>query len=495
MASACVNNISVSSESFPPPGTYSSYGWLSPRISFSREDDSLSKHHHHKQPPPSKPAPAPSPPPPPPATEIPPPDNQQQQDLFPDFEFRLDDPVAMLPADELFSDGKLVPMQVTSSNSKPSSSTTTSAECLPGIATTTETAEAKSGRRMEIPVGINSTTDQYLFSPKAPRCSSRWKEILGLKKFYQNNSSKAASFPSSSSSSSSSSCSSSSSNNNQKSLRHFLHRSSKSCNSCGNSSSNSSLDGSLSLPLLKADLDCESSVSFSSSRLSLSSSSSSHEHEDLPRLSLDSEKPNAASNLSLTFNSLHSPNPFVLNRNQNPPRMRMVKPRAAEIGGETRVGRSPIRRATTAAGAGGDSGGESRGVSIDSPRLNSSGKIVFQSLERSSSSPSSFNGGPRHKHRGMERSYSANVRVTPVLNVPVCSLMGSSKSGSVFGFFSSSSPQKRDGGGVNNYNSKGQPSFSRGNRAAAEHKLINKRDGLGRMEIGGGAPFDGEPFC
>ncbi|CAI0555642.1 unnamed protein product [Linum tenue] len=423
MASACVNNISVSSESFPPPGTYSSYGWLSPRISFSREDDSLSKHHHHKQPPPSKPAPppAPSPPPPPPATEI------------PDFEFRLDDPVAMLPADELFSDGKLVPMQVTSSNSKPSSSTTTSAECLPGIATTTETAEA-------------NTTDQYLFSPKAPRCSSRWKEILGLKKFYQNNSSKAASFPSSSSSSSSSS--------NQKSLRHFLHRSSKSCNS-------SSLDGTLSLPLLKADLDCESSVSLSSSRLSLSSSSSSHEHEDLPRLSLDSEKPNAASNLSLTFNSLHSPNP-------NPPRMRMVKPRAAEIGGETRVGRSPIRRATTAAGA---------GVSIDSPRLNSSGKIVFQSLERSSSSPSSFNGGPRHKHRGMERSYSANVRVTPVLNVPVCSLMGSSKSGSVFGFFSSSSPQKRDGGGVN-YNSKGQPSFSRGNRASAEHKLIHKRDGV-----------------
>jgi hypothetical protein len=79
--------------------------------------------------------------------------------------------------------------------------------------------------------------------------------------------------------------------------------------------------------------------------------------------------------------------------------------------------------------------------------MNSSGKIVFQSLERSSSSPSSFNGGPRYKQRGMERSYSANVRVTPVLNVPVCSLRGSSKSGSVFGFgqLFSSSPQKRDG--------------------------------------------------
>ncbi|ONK74412.1 uncharacterized protein A4U43_C03F5950, partial [Asparagus officinalis] len=52
-------------------------------------------------------------------------------------------------------------------------------------------------------------------------------------------------------------------------------------------------------------------------------------------------------------------------------------------------------------------------------------------LGRSSSSPSTFNGGPRIKHRGMERSYSANVRVTPVLNVPVCSLRAGSKS---FGF-------------------------------------------------------------
>nr|POE57600.1 hypothetical protein CFP56_39355 [Quercus suber] len=29
-----------------------------------------------------------------------------------DFKFRLEDPVAMLPADELFSDGKLVPLQL-----------------------------------------------------------------------------------------------------------------------------------------------------------------------------------------------------------------------------------------------------------------------------------------------------------------------------------------------------------------------------------------------
>ncbi|PWA37550.1 hypothetical protein CTI12_AA589460 [Artemisia annua] len=54
----------------------------------------------------------------------------------------------------------------------------------------------------------------------------------------------------------------------------------------------------------------------------------------------------------------------------------------------------------------------------------------------------------------MERSYSANVRITPVLNVPICSLRGSSSKsiGGVFGFsiFSSSSQQKqqqRGGGG------------------------------------------------
>ncbi|KAK9937578.1 hypothetical protein M0R45_014357 [Rubus argutus] len=171
---------------------------------------------------------------------------------------------------------------------------------------------------------------------------------------------------------------------------HFLHRSSKSL-----SSSSSCSEASLSLPLLK-DSDCES-VSISS-RLSLSSSSSGHEHEDLPRLSLDSDKPNP------------NPNPmFSLHRNPKPARgktagkIREIKQRAA-ADQAARVGRSPMRRpvaesATVAT---------SRGVS----------------------------------YRGMERSYSANVRVTPVLNVPVCSLRGSSKSGFGFGQLFSS-PQKK----------------------------------------------------
>ncbi|XP_021906340.1 uncharacterized protein DDB_G0271670-like [Carica papaya] len=416
MASACVNNIGMSPENFSP-ATYPSYGWLSPRISFSREEESssctiTSGNGIKPMPQPSKP-------------DHPVSDQLEIQDPG-DFEFRLDDPVAMLPADELFSDGKLVPLQL-STMKQPVT-----------VLTEVRSPDAvKACRRTEMEI---STTDPYLFSPKAPRCSSRWRELLGLKKFSQSVSVKTE--PQKTTSSSSSGV-------NPKSLKYFLHRSSKS----STSSSASSLETSLSLPLLK-DSDCES-LSISSSRLSLSSSSSGHEHDDLPRLSLDSEKPGVNANMS--------PNPFAPSRslNPNPPRMRMVKPRAgvgSSENGQTatgRMGRSPMRRSAGEAGGVG-----SRGASVDSPRMNSSGKIVFQSLERSSSSPSSFNGGPRLKHRGMERSYSANVRVTPVLNVPVCSLRGSSKSVSVFGFGQLfSSPQKTTVGGH-----RGQQSNSGKNR-------------------------------
>ncbi|XVE63216.1 hypothetical protein DITRI_Ditri07aG0001800 [Diplodiscus trichospermus] len=418
MASACVNNIGMSPESFQPSTSYSSYGWLSPRASFSREEESSSKS-RPKSPTElssSDPLPASDPP------EI-------QDTAAGDFEFRLDDPVTMLPADELFSDGKLMPLHV---------STLKHHRPVNTLSEIRSPETAKSCRRIEMEI---SGTDPYLFSPKAPRCSSRWRELLGLKKFSQNTNQP----PKSESQSKISFLS----NNNPKSLKHFLNRSSKS-----SSSAASWADSSLSLPLLK-DSDCES-VSISSSRLSLSSSSSGHEHEDLPRLSLDSDKPSLSN---------PSPNPFApcRNINPNPPSMRMVKPRQGSVStaaGGTRMGRSPIRRDS--------SGGEtSRGVSVDSPRMNSSGKIVFQSLERSSSSPSSFNGGPRFKQRGMERSYSANVRITPVLNVPVCSLRGSSKSGSVFGFgqLFSSSPQKSANGG----SSKSNASSGRNKTADRNH--------------------------
>lgn len=415
MASACVNNIGMSPENLLdcPPTTYSSYGWLSPRISINREfSDNDPSEIAGSQPssPPKKPAD--------------PSDVSHPEPMAGDFEFCLEDPVTMLPADKLFSDGKLVPLHL--SAVKLSVNEKAFSETWPQMETD------KPGRRIEI-----DGTDPCVFSPKAPRCASRWRDLLGLKKLCNANANKCESQKTTSSLSSSSS-------NTSKSLKLFLHRSSK--------ISSSLSDASLSLPLLK-DSECES-VSISS-RLSLSSSSSGHELDDLPRLSLDVEKQNA--------------NPIFLHRNQNnpnPPKMRMVRPRAAaSMSSETnqkslidhhtavRMGRSPVRRAP-----GESSGVASRGASVDSPRMSSSGKIVFHSLERSSSSPSTFNGGPRHKHRGMERSYSANVRVTPVLNVPVCSLRGSSKSGSVFGFgplFSSQQKREGNGSGVGSNRSHG----------------------------------------
>lgn len=380
MASACVNNVGVSQE-FP------TYGCFNPRASFSLEDARSS------------------------GSAVPemkkkiPTEEEEESVGAGDFEFRLEDPVGMLPADELFSDGKLVTTK--------QSPTEIGGKCR---------------RSMEVEMEISSGGDNCLFSPKAPRCSSRWRELLGLKRFSQNSKSTTATATNPRSSTSS--------------LKQFLHRSSRS----SSSSSDASL---LSLPLLK-DSDCES-LSISSSRMSLSSSSSGHDHEDLPRLSLDAERPNHILN--------HTANPFAPARslNPNPPRMRLV------TGTGGRVGRSPMRRS----GGGGETSSQtsimSRGVSVDSPRLNSSGKIVFQSLERSSSSPSSFNGGTSgYRHRGMERSYSSNVRVTPVLNVPVCSIRGGSV---IFGqFFSSSSSSSSSASSQHNRTGNGS-----NNRASSHH--------------------------
>nr|GMC49755.1 uncharacterized serine-rich protein C215.13-like [Ipomoea batatas] len=307
MASACVNNTGMSPENFLdcPPSKYQSYGRLSPRTSFSREvmDDMQSSKafgaKHSSSPPRA-------------ADKC---GDDKQEDSDPevlgddaaDFEFRLDRPEIMLPADELFSDGKLLPLQVPAIR-------------LPA----TSTGEA-AGMEVKLPDTPMIKTRNEI-STKAPRCSSRWKELLGLKKLYQNRNVK------------------------------------------------------------------------------------------------DDKK--------------------AINLCRNPPRVRLVKPRA--LSSENPAGRV-CRRAPDAATIG--------GVSADSPRMNSSGKIVFHSLERSSSSPSSLNGEPRYKHRGgMERSYSANVRVTRVLNVPVCSLRSSSKPPGVFGFplFSSSSQQKKEAAGSSN---------------------------------------------
>ncbi|CAA3031676.1 Hypothetical predicted protein [Olea europaea subsp. europaea] len=417
MASACVNNLGLSPESFLdcPPSKYPSYGWLSPRISFSHEEEVKAAVVN-----PSTKTEAKSDNAVVEKTEKS--DPEVSGEAFVDFEFRLEDPVTMLPADELFSDGKLMPLQISSIQKS--------------MRSTPMTSEVRSPDTPILRIRTEiSLTDPYLFSPKAPRCSSRWKELQGLKKLYQNSNAKPEDQKA---------ASASNSKNAARSLKHLLHRSSK-------SSVNAFIDSSLSFPLLK-DTDNES-VSISS-RLSLSSSSSGHEHDDLPRLSLDSDEPSTLTRSSHRNTSTVS-------------RVRVVKPRALSPENPnttTRVVRSPMQRAP-------ESTAQACGVSADSPRMNSSGKVVFNNLERSSSSPSSFNGGPRYKHRGMERSYSANVRVTPVLNVPVCSLRGSSKSG-VFGLFSSQQKKESSGG------SSGNGGGNRGQKSQSKEPYgLNSRDG------------------
>ncbi|XP_009406580.2 uncharacterized protein LOC103989458 [Musa acuminata AAA Group] len=371
MASACVNDAA------PPPDTAfldfapacPVYGWLSPRISFSRDLADGSG------PDPEPVAAA--------VTETPDADDPGKD--LPDFEFRLEDPVAMLPADELFSDGKLVPLQI--------SAVRPAVELAEGI----PSPEAEKPRGEAEVIGAESCEK----SPKAPRCSNRWRDLLGLKKL-QNlkaESQKTSSLP----------CKGL--NSSTRSLRNLLRQPKPS----------SSADSSLSVPLLR---DSESELASISARRSLSSSGA--DHEELPRLSLDSEKPAQA-----------------------PPRVRLSRPRGTTPEGVPNAGRSPVRR----------------GAEVDSPRMNASGKVVFQGLERSSSSPGSFHGGGHHHHhrvkpyRGMERSYSANVRVAPVLNVvPVGSLR--------VGLGQLFSPIKKERD-VNSHNGGGSSSSSR-------RKIIDK---------------------
>ncbi|KAJ8493318.1 hypothetical protein OPV22_015039 [Ensete ventricosum] len=364
-ASAMVTDVAISTEAFlDRPAALSAFCRLGSRISLGRDLIAADKA--------GEPA------------DVGPDGEDSGGDLV-DFEFRLNHPVAMLPADELFADGKLVPLQLAAT--KPASMHSA--------------AEVRSPeRRKSMRVAQVSGSDPYVFSPRAPSCTSRWRELLGLKraaitKMDPENVSPAPA-----------AAKSSNPNPDARSLKHFFHRNHKS----------SPLEPSLSLPLLR-DSDSES-VSISA-RLSLSSSSSSGlDHEDLPRFSLDSDKPN----------------------HHIPPMVRLVRPPPAA----SELGRSRIRRTGSSEMA----TPPPLTVPVDSPRMNPSGKVVFHGLERSSSSPGSFTGGPRPRARGMERSYSANVvRVAPVLNVPVCSLRGSAKASPVFGFGQLFSPQKKDKAG------------------------------------------------
>lgn len=375
MASACVNNVGMPSENFADcPMSCPAADWLNPRIGFRGDlDDDGGRNGDRK------------------------PNLEGSVKDFVDFEFRLDDPVEMLSADELFSDGKLIPLQLPSIRP-------VEEDCL---------ADVRSPVPINLWRGVEmSGPDLYSFSPKAPRCSSRWKEFLGLKKALSSKPDRQTSAPATSKI-----CSA-------KSLKLFLRR----------NPSSSSGDSSPSIPLLR-DSDAESV--FISSRVSLSSSSSGADQEDLPRFSVDSENvnpaPNARSPAICRPSALRGEGMGVSVGRSTTRRA----PESVAAGNVSlRIGRSPVRCPKYS-----DDLPPPRGSSVDSPRLNASGKVIFKGLERSSSTS---NAGPRLRSRGMERSYSANVQVAPVLNVPVCILRGSAKSISPFYFGQLFSPQKKE---------------------------------------------------
>ncbi|KAF0902313.1 hypothetical protein E2562_015533 [Oryza meyeriana var. granulata] len=303
---------------------------------------------------------------------------------FIDFEFSLGGSATMLPADELFADGKLLPLRKAAAATLPELDAAAprppQPEAMP--------APSEPMKPLRSAAAVDAA-DPYVFSPKAPSCSSRWRELLGLKRA-------AAQSPKPSPSPSSALARTPGRAMNStaaRSLKLLLQRN-------NGRSSGASASELASAPLLRDSSDSEASLSLASSRFSLSSSSSSsgHDHDDIPRLSLDSSA------------------------DPNPPRIRLVRSSHRHSTSSSRAGRSPARRRPSPPPP-------PRCLSVDSPRMNSSGKIVFQGLERSSSSPCSFHAAAKPRSRAVDRSYSSGVRVAPVvLNVPVCSRP-------VFGFF------------------------------------------------------------
>ncbi|XP_044957640.1 suppressor protein SRP40-like [Hordeum vulgare subsp. vulgare] len=331
---------------------------------------------------------------------------------FIDFEFSLGGggcAASMLPADELFADGKLLPLRradadtaATAAAPEPEAAAATAppARLLEAMPASPEPMRPIRGG------AAAGAADQYVFSPKAPSCSSRWRELLGLKRAAAAQSPKST--PSQSQSPSPAAAlaktpgrtTATTGSSAARSLKFLLQRSN------GGRASTGTASDLASAPLLRDSSDSEASLSLASSRFSHSSSSSSsgHDHDDVnPRFSLDSAA------------------------DPNPPRLRLVRS-SHRHSTSSRAAHSPARRRPSPP----RQQDASRCLSVDSPRMNSSGKIVFQQgLERSCSSPCSLHAAARSRSmaRAVDRSYSSGVRVAPVvLNVPVCSRP-------VFGFF------------------------------------------------------------
>jgi hypothetical protein len=281
-----------------------------------------------------------------------------------DFEFCMavpEDPrsgIKMMSADELFYQGKLLPFQF------PKPAIPDSNPVVPGS------------------IAVNSNAVAEDPSPKAPKfSSSRWKELLGLKKPQTPT---PAPKPS----------------KNPKSLKNLL-------------SEGIEPSTSPSQPLLPprdSDADC------ASARFSIQSLDP--DLDELPRYSVDSINEDSVLRKPLRVN---------------------IKPSVAQQmnskDSKARIDRSRVRNTSPKRFS-------------ESPRRNASGKIVFKGLERSCSSPSSLNMRKKDAHysrKGFERSYSANVRVTPVLNVPVCIRSGKGSKGGMFSLshlFSSNKPNR-----------------------------------------------------
>uniref|UniRef100_A0ACD5YNW9 Uncharacterized protein n=1 Tax=Avena sativa TaxID=4498 RepID=A0ACD5YNW9_AVESA len=322
---------------------------------------------------------------------------------FIDFEFSFGGSGTMLPADQLFADGKLLPL-------RPQPAETTAPELERQSAPEGETPAAPELVKTLRP-SMPEAFDPYVFSPKAPTCSSRWRELLRLRKVQTPQ--KPSPSPSPSPSPLPATPSRASNSSAARSLKLFLQRN-------GGRASGAAVSDLSAAPLLRDSSDSEASLSLASSRFSMSSSSSSsaHDHDDFPRHSIDSvdltPKPRIRLVRSQPQRHCHPPA-------SAPPRAtpssQAAPPRSTQSPTPPRATQSPARRRPATPPP-------PSVASVDSPRMNSSGKIVFQGLERSSSSPAGSAHALRSRSRVMDRSYSAPV----VLNVPVCSRPS-------FGFF------------------------------------------------------------
>ncbi|CAD6247975.1 unnamed protein product [Miscanthus lutarioriparius] len=333
---------------------------------------------------------------------------------FIDFEFSLGGSATMLPADELFADGKLLPLRPQGAAGKMAAATEAERELVRrDTALVAEVTPSPEPLRAMHPAAAEAALDPYVFSPKAPTCSSRWRELLRLRKVQtpQKPSPSASASPSASPAATASTPSRASNSSAARSLKLLLLQRN------GGRASGAAASDLSAAPLLRDSSDSETSLSLASSRFSLSSSSSSscHDHDDFPRHSLDSIDPTPRPRIRIVRSHQHAPQP----QPQSHPHV------AASAPAPARAAHSPARRRPSPSPPPPPSV-----VSVDSPRMNASGKIVFQGLERSSSSPGgSVHSYMRSRSRVMDRSYSAGVRATPVvLNVPVCSRP-------VFGFF------------------------------------------------------------